>query len=177
MSMIETERLLLRPIIEDDARAMFEYCRNENVGPNAGWKPHESLEETREVMEAVFLNQDFVFGMVLKETGVLFGSVGLIPDPKRQNKNVKMIGYAIGEDYWGKGFATEAALAMLHLGFGDLELELISGYCYPFNERSKKVLKKCGFTYEGCLRLGEERYDGRIMDHECYSILRTAYHP
>lgn len=79
MNPIETERLILRPIVESDAEAMYEYCKNENVGINAGWKPHESIGETREIMKLVFLNQEHVFGMVLKETGKLIGSIGLVP--------------------------------------------------------------------------------------------------
>lgn len=97
MKVIETERLILRPVTESDAEAIYEYSRNENVGINAGWKPHESLQETREVMKIVFLNQENVFGIELKETGKLFGTIGLIPDPKRQNDQARMIGYAIGE--------------------------------------------------------------------------------
>ena len=168
---IETERLILRPITESDAEDIYAYSQNEHVGINAGWKPHENIEETREVMKVVFLNQEFVFGMVLKETGKLFGSIGLIPDPKRQNDSTRMIGYAIGENYWGNGFTTEAVLALLRFGFEELNLALISAYCYPSNDRSKNVLKKCGFQYEGRLRLAEKRYDGAVLDNECYAII------
>lgn len=167
---IETERLLLRPIIESDADDIYEYSKNKNVGINAGWESHKSIEETREVMKLVFLNQEFVFGIVLKETGKLFGSIGLIADPKRQNEKTRMIGYAIGEDYWGKGYMTEAVTALLRFGFEELHLDLISAYCYPYNEGSKNVLKKCGFRYEGRLRLAEKRYDGEVLDNECYAV-------
>lgn len=171
MKTIETERLILRPVTESDTEAIYEYSRNRNVGINAGWKPHESLEETREIMDLVFLNQENVFGITLKETGKLFGTIGLIPDPKRQNEQTRMIGYAIGEAYWGKGFTTEAVRALLDFGFEELKLDLISAYCYPFNLRSKRVLEKNGFQYEGCLRLAETRYDGEVIDNDCYAIL------
>ena len=170
MSLIETERLILRPIIENDAEAIFEYCRNENVGKNAGWKPHESLEETREIMKQVFLNKENVYGMVLKESGKLFGSIGLVTDPKRQNDKTRMIGYAIGESYWNKGFTSEAVQALIRFGFTNLGLQLISAYCYPYNLSSKKVLMKCGFQYEGTLCMAEKRYDGAILDNDCYYI-------
>lgn len=173
MKTIETERLILRPIEENDAEAIFEYSRGENVGPNAGWKPHDNIEETREVMKLVFLDREFVFGMELKETGKQFGSIGMVPDPKRQNEKARMIGYAIGENYWGKGFMTEAVLAIIRFGFEELGLDLVSAYCYPFNERSKNVLKKCGFVYEGRLRLAERRYDGKVLDNDCYVIIRS----
>ncbi|NDV58415.1 GNAT family N-acetyltransferase [Bacteroides sp. 519] len=167
---IETERLLLRPIIESDADDIYEYSKNKNVGINAGWEAHKSIEETREVMKTVFLNQESVFGIVLKETGKLFGTIGLITDPKRKNEKVRMIGYAIGEDYWGKGYMTEAVTALLRFGFEELNLDLISAYCYSYNEGSKNVLKKCGFRYEGRLYLAERRYDDEVLDCECYAI-------
>jgi len=173
MGVMETERLILRPIVESDAEAIFEYCKNENVGPNAGWKPHADMEETREVMKTVFLYKENVFGIELKEAKKIIGSIGLVPDPKRQNESTRMLGYAIGEDYWGKGYTTEAAQALITFGFEQLELDLISAYCYPFNERSKRVIEKCGFKHEGLLRLAEKRYDGEVLDNECFSIIRA----
>ena len=170
MNLIETERLLLRPVIENDAEAIFEYSKNEQVGANAGWKPHENIAETHEIMKLVFLDKENVFGIELKETGKLVGSIGLIPDPKRQNDNTRMLGYAIGENDWNKGYATEAVQALIRFGFEKLGLHLIAAYCYPFNERSKHVLRKCGFQYEGKLHQAEIRYDGEVIDNECYYI-------
>ncbi|MFA6745710.1 MAG: GNAT family N-acetyltransferase [Bacteroides graminisolvens] len=66
---------------------------------------------------------------------------------------------------------TEAVLALLHFGFEELKLELISAYCYPSNDRSKNVLKKCGFHYERRLSLAEQRYDGIVLDNECYAVM------
>lgn len=86
-----------------------------------------------------------------------------------------MIGYAIGQEYWGNGFTTEAARALLNFAFKELKLDLVSAYCYPYNERSKGVLKKCGFNYEGRLRLAEKRYDGEVLDNECYALLAEEF--
>lgn len=169
---IETERLILRPIVESDAEDIFEYARNEHVGRSAGWKPHESMEETREIMKLVFLAKENVFGMELKETGKLIGSIGIVPDPKRQNDKARMLGYAVGVEHWGNGYTMEAAMALIRYGFEALNLDLISAYCYPFNARSQRVIEKCGFEYEGRLRLAEKRYDGAILDCDCYSIIR-----
>ena len=168
--MLETERLILRAITENDDEAIDAYSKNANVGPNAGWKPHENIEETRSIIKAVFLGKENVFGIVVKETGILIGSIGLIEDAKRDNDKVKMLGYAIGEEYWGNGYITEAAVAVIAYGFRSLNLDLISAYCYPFNERSKHVLEKLGFEYEGKLKLCEKRFDGLILDNECYAL-------
>ncbi len=173
MKTIDTPRLILRPIAESDAGDIFDYCRNPDVGPNAGWKPHESIEETHEVMKAVFLGQENVFGMVLKESGKLVGSIGLVPDPKREYERSRMLGYALGEQYWNMGYTTEAVRALVRYGFDEQGFDLISAYCFPFNDRSKRVLEKCGFEYEGRLRKAGQRYDGEILDHECYSLLCT----
>lgn len=170
-NIIETFRLYIRPVGVKDAPDIFEYSRNAHVGYNAGWKAHENMEETLRLMDVVFM-QENVFGMELKETGKIIGSLGLVNDPKRNNPHVKMLGYALGEAYWGKGLMTEAAGALLHYGFEVLELELISAYCYPFNERSRKVLQKLGFVYEGRLSLCEAIYTGEVLDHECYALKR-----
>lgn len=172
MKKIETERLVLRPVKESDAEDIFEYSKNPNVGIHAGWKPHENIGETREVMKHVFIDQEYVFGIVLRETGKMIGSIGLVPDPKRQNPRARMVGYAIGEEHWGRGYMTEAVRAMVRFGFGECALDLVSAYCYPQNGRSRKVLTKCGFQYEGLLRLAEERYDGTVLDNECYAITK-----
>ena len=170
---IETERLLLRPVKKEDAQDIYEYSTSENVGPNAGWKPHESLEETRDIVDAVFL-QPHVFGMVLKESNKLIGTIGLLDDPKREYAGAKMLGYALGEAYWGHGYMTEAAEAIVYYGFKLLGLRLISAYCYPFNVRSKRVLTKLGFQYEGRMALCEVLYSGEVYDNECYAIVAES---
>jgi len=171
---LETERLILRGIVEDDAGDIFEYSRNPNVGPDAGWKPHESIDETREIMNQIFINQPYVFGMVLKENNKMIGSIGLIKDPKRENPHAKMLGYAMSENYWGCGLMTEASKAVLDLGFRDPEVSIITCCCYSFNQRSRRVIEKCGFKYEGRLRQCEMRYDGKIFDMESYSLLKEG---
>ncbi|MEG1765004.1 MAG: GNAT family N-acetyltransferase [Oscillospiraceae bacterium] len=167
---LETERLVLRPITHADAEDIFEYAQNENVGPNAGWKPHGSIEETHEIIDTVFSTEN-VFGIILRDTGKLIGSVGIIDDQKRENDEARMLGYSIGEAYWGQGYMTEAARALITYGFDELKLALISAYCYPHNTRSKSVLKKLGFQYEGTLALGEKLYTGEILAHDCFALL------
>ncbi len=173
--MIETERLILRQIVDSDAEDIFAYSRGPNTGLHAGWKPHETLEETKQIMQEIFLEQESVFGIVLKETGVMIGSVGLIADPLRENDSVRMLGYALGEAFWGKGFMTEAAGAVVTYGFEEMHLDLISATCYPANVRSGRVLEKLGFRYEGTLAQAERRYDGKVLDKDCFSVTKEAY--
>lgn len=169
---IETEWLLLRPFRESDAEAFFECCQNPNIGNNAGWKPHESLEESQEILRSVFISQSGIWAIILKEDGRLIGSVGIIPDPKRENPQARMLGYWLDESHWGKGYMTEAVQSVLDYGFNTLQLNLITANCYPHNERSQQVLKRHGFIYEGTLHQAELTYDGHLYDHQCYYLTK-----
>lgn len=169
---IETERLLLRPFRESDAEAFFKCCQNPNIGNNAGWKPHDSLEESQEILRSVFISQSGIWAIILKEDRRLIGSVGIIPDSKRENPQARMLGYWLDESHWGKGYMTEAVQSVLDYGFNTLQLSLITANCYPHNERSQQVLKRHGFIYEGTLHQAELTYDGHLYDHQCYYLTK-----
>jgi len=175
MAILHTQRLIIRPIQISDLDDIYEYSSTPNVGPNAGWKPHESKEETLEIMNTIFLNQETVWGIELKETGKMIGSIGLIDDPKRQYDLVKMIGYAMSEADWGKGIMTEAANDVIKFGFEELHLAAISAYCFPFNQRSKNIFRKCNFEYEGTLKMAEKVFTGDIYDNDCYLLTAQRY--
>ena len=175
MDIIKTPRLILRPIIIDDARDIYEYCSEPNVGPNAGWKPHESIGETRELMKSLFIGKENVFGIVYNVNNKIIGTIGLVADPRRENPKALMLGYALSEKYWNMGFMTEAAKAVIKYGFSNLDIDIISCNCYSDNPRSEHVIRNCGFKYEGCLELGEVRYDGVVKDVLCFSLRRINY--
>lgn len=176
MEQIETARLLLRPWRMEDAEEMYEYAKDPDVGPNAGWKPHESIQESREILAAWLESEEQIFAITLKETGKIIGSLGIERDGLRQGvPGVRSLGYVLGKAYWGHGYMTEATIAAITYAFESLKLELLSVTHYPFNERSKRVIKKCGFHYEGTLRRSTRLSDGRILDHCCYSMTREEY--
>lgn len=172
---METQRLLLRPFNEGDLKDFFECCHNPNLGNNAGWKPHDTLEESWEFLHTVFLNQENIWAMVDKKTSHLIGSIGLIPDPKRENPKARMTGYWLKESYWRQGLMTEAMRAVLTYGFKTLGLDLITANCYPSNQRSQRVLERHGFLCEGTLHQAEQIYTGEIYDHLCYYLESTSY--
>ncbi|MBQ7824394.1 MAG: GNAT family N-acetyltransferase [Bacteroidaceae bacterium] len=167
---LETKRLLLRPFMENDAEDVFSYCQNPNLGNNAGWQPHTTIKESLTITRNIFMSQSNIWAIVLKSSGKLIGCAGIITDPKRQNVRTRMIGYWLGEEHWGKGYISEAVQELLRYGFNTLHLHLISAYCYPHNLRSRHVLERNGFTYEGTLRQSEQTYDGHIYDELCYYI-------
>ncbi len=168
---LETERMLLRPFEETDLDDFFACCHNPHLGDNAGWKPHDTLEESEEMLHAIFLGQEDIWAMIDKKTNRVIGSIGLIPDPKRENSKARMLGYWLKESCWGQGLMTEAVQAVLRYGRETLGLELVSANCYPHNLRSQKVLQRNGFVYEGTLHRAEQVYTGEVFDHLCYYLL------
>ena len=172
---LETKRLLLRPVEEADLDAMFVLHRQPHVGPHAGWRPHRSPKETAVLLKELFLNRPSSFGIVWKTSGHLIGQICLMEDPKRENPDAGMLDYGLREDFWNLGIVTEAAQAVIDYGFRLRHLMLISAYCYPENYASRRVLEKCGFHHEGTLALCECRYDSRIFDNECYSIRASEW--
>ncbi len=151
---LQTERLILRPWEEADAEALYKYAKNPNVGPIAGWMPHTSVENSREIIQNV-LSAPETYAVVLKGESEPVGSIGLMVG-KRSNieiaDNEGEIGYWIGEPYWGRGLIPEAARELIRYAFEEIGLDnLWCGY-FDGNEKSKRAQEKCGFKYHHTLR-------------------------
>lgn len=147
-STIETDRLILRPWRLSDAPALYSLARDPAIGPIAGWPPHESVEESAGVITAV-LSAPETYAAVLKDAGKLVGCVGFNAGDAANmplTADELELGYWIGKPYWGCGYATEAARAVLAHGFDDLGLSGVHSGYYDGNERSRRVLEKLGFT-------------------------------
>ena len=149
---IETERLVLRRPLTDDARTMFvRYASDPAVTRFLGWRPHTSVQDTKLLLACCDAEwAQFGVGCYLiqsREDGELLGSVSLRLFSPQQAAT----GYLLARDAWGRGYATEALRAMrsLALRLGVLRLSAI---CHPDHRASWRVLQKCGFVREGVLR-------------------------
>lgn len=146
---LETERLILRPWGFDDAESLFKYASDDRIGPIAGWNPHKSVDESRQIINDV-LSAYGVYAVVLKETDEPVGSIGLMIGEKSNLNlpdNEAEIGYWIGVPYWGQGLIPEAMNELIRFAFNDLKLDrLWCGY-FDGNEKSKRCQEKCGFKY------------------------------
>lgn len=174
MKTITTQRLILRPYTPQDAAGLYDYAKNPNVGPSAGWKPHESVEESEDIIRDIFLKAQ-TFAIILKETRRLIGSIALEKDRRRPGVHCKEIGYSLSEEYWGKGIMTEAAKAIIDYAFNELSMDLLSICTSETNIRSQGVIKNCNFHYEGTERSCYVIYDGTVRDSRCYSLLRSEW--
>ena len=174
MQTISSERLILRPFTERDVDDLYRYAADPNVGPRAGWKPHESREESLAIIQ-MFQRDDNVWAIEQKCDHRVIGSLGLHNDKWRNLPDARMFGYVLAPDCWGKGYMSEAVSRAMEHGFLDLNLRLLSVSHYTFNDRSRRVIEKCGFVYEGTLRQTFLRYDGAIFDEAVYSITKDEW--
>lgn len=171
---LETERMVLRMWHRKDAPELYEYAKNPNVGPHAGWKPHESISESRMIISRIFL-ANMCWAIQDKETCKVIGSIGLEEDKFRPEVKSKELGYSLAEDYWGRGLMTEAAERIIRYAFDELKLDVLMIRTGESNIRSQRVIEKCGFEYEGTLRRTYRIYDGSIREVRCYSMLSEEY--
>lgn len=174
MNRLETDRLILRPFQETDLNDLYSYAKNPNIGPNAGWKPHESMDESKSILSN-FIDDDEVLAIVWKENNKVIGSLGLHKDQLRSADNVRMLGYVLSEDYWGRGIITEASRALMAYAFTDLGLLMLTVHHYSYNQKSRRVIEKCGFAYEGTLRHCTQIYNGNTYDLVCYSMTNEEW--
>lgn len=179
MLAFETERLTMRPWQMSDIDAFFQLEQNPNVGPNAGWKPVTDRGDSLQILQKFSAQPDELCAITLKETGRAIGSLGLHMDEKRDASMqtvTRTIGYVLDEPYWGHGYMTEAVRGALRFAFDKIGLELISVCHFPWNERSRRVIEKCGFHYEGTIRRACVRYDGAVLDDMIYSMTRDEFY-
>lgn len=146
MKTLETKRLILRPFELDDLDDFYEYCSLSTVGPNAGWKVHESKEESLKILEG-FLEKKDVLALFHKEDKKVIGSIGLHQRVDLEGNEHYEIGYVLSTPYEGQGFMTEAVKCMIRHAFMDLKLERLIVYHFLENDKSRRVIEKCGFRF------------------------------
>ena len=163
--LIASNRLLLRPWQDDDASLLYRYASDPDVGPRAGWAPHQSVEESLHIIQTVFRNPT-TWAIIRKEDDLLVGAIGYGPScdchlPAR--KGEPTVGYWIAKPFWNQGLCTEALqLLIAHLRQQNENYEnyeknevgattipsLISGH-FIDNPASGSVMEKCGFLPTG----------------------------
>ena len=147
---IETQRLILRPFKQSDLDDFYEYASVDGVGEMAGWKHHESKDESQSILD-LFINEDKTFAIVLKENNKVIGSLGVEEYGMEEALSEfyeyqgREIGYVLSKDYWGKGLMPEAVKAAIDYLFNVQKLDFLTCGYYEFNSQSKKVQEKCCF--------------------------------
>ena len=146
---LHTERLTLRSWTEEDAEDLYEYAKDPEVGPIAGWPAHKDVEESRNVIKDVLAVEE-CYAICEKGSNHAIGSIALklngSTDMTERDDECEM-GYWLGKPYWGRGYMPEAARALLRHGFEDLGMTTVWIGYYDGNMKSKRVQEKVGFVY------------------------------
>ncbi|HTV69969.1 MAG TPA: GNAT family N-acetyltransferase [Rhizobiaceae bacterium] len=142
-----TERLVMRPPREADIPAMVELANNRRIAEMLARLPHPYTETDARNFIALVAGQPLsgaAFALTDKHTGAFIGGAGLNATPRGLE-----LGYWIGEPYWSKGYATEAAHALVDLAFRATNIQVLHVSCRVINPASRRVIHKCGFQYAG----------------------------
>lgn len=148
---IKTDRLILRAFRDSDLEDFYEYAKTPGLGEMAGWPHHESLDDTKKVLDRFKKNKDV---LAIEKDGKVIGSIGLHPVDSEfyqefDGKNGKEIGFVLSEDFQRQGLMTEAVKALMKYAFEELGLDYISAGYFRNNFKSRDFQKKLGFTYYG----------------------------
>ena len=171
---IETQRLLLRRWEHKDFQAYVMIVSDPEVMAPAGCQPAGTLDAAAALF-ARDLRNDLCYAIVLRENDEVIGRIKFQSDLRRFHVNSLSIGYELRRDKWGRGYMTEALAAMVTCAFEKKKVDVLAVSPYSDNERSRRVIEKCGFRLEGVVPWACKRFDGKICDDVCYSILREDY--
>ncbi|MBP3971969.1 GNAT family N-acetyltransferase [Bacillus sp. WL1] len=172
---LETEHLCIEPFTNDDVCRIKELANDKELANILGLPHPYKLEFAQDWIdmqpELIKSGIEYPLGIVSKELREIVGTITLRID---KGNNRGELGYWIGKNYWGKGFATEAVNRMIHFGFIELGLNKIWASAISRNRSSIKVLEKAGLRKEGTLRQNRLLLN-TYEDVDVYGILKTEY--
>ncbi len=175
---LESDRLILRKFQLNDAYDMYEnWASKDIVTKNLTWKPHNNIETTRFTIRSWIQNYKNIdcynWCIEEKNSSKAIGSINLT-NIDNINESLE-VGYCLSDKFWNKGIMTESLMLVLDFVFKQIEVNRITSKCYINNIPSMRVLKKCGFLYEGNLRSVIKDNNNNFIDCKCYSLLRKEY--
>lgn len=178
LPVLETGRLVLRPLRRQDARDIFAYAADPEVARYVLWEPHRSLADTRAWIGYV-RNQyrrglPASWAVTLRDSGRVIGTIGFMW--YSETNAAAEIGYSFSRSEWNRGFATEALRAVIRSAFAALPLNRLEAQHDLRNPASGRVMEKCGMRKEGVLRQ-RIRNKGEFVDVALFSVLRSDLEP
>jgi ribosomal-protein-alanine N-acetyltransferase len=173
---IKTARLLLRPLETGDLPEMAHLAGAREIAATTVRIPHPNTPADAENFLALATEEfregsSCVFAICVAPGRQLCGAIGLQIAPAHRHAE---LGYWIGVPYWGRGYATEAARAVVAFGFETLGLHRIYAHHFAGNDPSGRVLLKIGMKYEGKFREHVRKWD-RFIDVENYGVLESEF--
>jgi len=171
---IETEWLVLRPFRLEDASDVQRLCSAREIAAATLLIPHPYPDGAAEQWiaghaAAYERGESLELAIEAREGATLVGAIGLRMEREHERAE---LGYWIGVPHWGRGYATEAAKALLRHAFEEEGMHRVFAYHFANNPASGRVLQKIGMKHEGTRR-GHSRKWGEYLDDECYGVLRS----
>ncbi|MCY3946139.1 MAG: GNAT family N-acetyltransferase [Anaerolineaceae bacterium] len=174
-TVLETERLILRPLQADDAPAITRYAGDRRIAAGKLSIPHPLPQDwARRYIDyhrqAIAAREDYCLALTRRPDPQLIGIINLYP----QTANGAQVGFWTGLPFWGQGYMSEALRAVLRFAFQDLALPRVHASHFGSNPASGRVMQKAGMRREGCLRQHLLK-DGVPQDLVCHGMLRADY--
>lgn len=143
---LETKRLILRAPRLEDAKTVAQLANDKRIAENTARIPHPyRLSDAEDFIKAANKRGEVVFLVTLRNDRTVIGACGIaMPEDETPE-----LGYWLGVEYWGKGYATEALHAVIDYAFTDLDHEALQAGARVTNPTSRRVLEKCGFQWTG----------------------------
>ncbi len=173
---IETDRLILRRYVIEDADAMYKnWASDSEVTKFLTWQPHSSVDVSRSIIENWLKEYSdkkyYQWAIVLKDNGnEPIGDISVVH--MKEDISMVHIGYCLGRAWWRRGIMSEALKAVMDFMFDTVEVNRVESRHDPMNPNSGKVMQKCGMKYEGTLRSADRNNQG-ICDACYYALLRS----
>lgn len=173
---LTTDRLVLRPFQPEDAADVQRLAGDRAVAATTLRIPHpyeDGMAETwiATLGPAFAKGEHLALAVTRREDGVLMGAVGLTPNSDNESAE---LGYWIGTPHWGRGYATEAARALVRFGFDHLKLNRVYAHHFANNPASGRVLQKAGLSWEGRMVQGIKKW-GQFIDVVLYGVVREDW--
>ena len=172
---IKTPRLILRRFTQGDLEDLFAYASVDGVGEQAGWPHHKSLEESQLILDR-FITKGEVWAIFHRADSKVIGLIGLHhrPDESSHQEGDLVLGYVLGQSYWGNGYMTEAAECLIEKAFLQWNVPRIRVSHFKENNASQRVIEKLGFIYEK-----DGTYDAsllnKVFDERKYFLSKEDY--
>jgi [ribosomal protein S5]-alanine N-acetyltransferase len=178
LNIIYTDRLIIRNWELDDYLDMYEFNSDEKVNPNAGCSVIRDIDKIKSSLKS-FMCNNLSYAIVLTSENKVIGTIGMdeiSPDESLKDLKQRYIGYRLNSSYWGKGYATEAAQHFIKYLFESLNLDLVWSSHFDFNEKSKKVINKCGLHYKFSRNKTVKALDNRNVVELFYALTKDEYY-
>lgn len=139
--------ITLRHWRQSDAKCLYHFAKNPNVGPIAGWPPHESVEYSLNVIKTIFCRPE-CYAIINDDVPIGCAELLIHPDGNHWwGEGSAELGYWVAEEYQGRGYATQASQMLIKRAFEDLNIQRVFASYKKENLASARVLEKLGFKY------------------------------